>query len=283
MICTGRFFTAGGDGLSLAAACLFAHWVNHASLDVRQRFPRGGVRHGHVGSLGEHASRDVRLRFPRGAEGPYGDGPSALPAPSSNYPGEQRAVALPLKWARLGIGGADAVGGPRRCEASRRPENPAPPRARPRFAWPWLRAFSAVVRSVLLLPLVHDSLLFLRHGLRDVEGVVRRAPRWLFGGANLCGSDSAASLLEVMLVGLRLCLVLLRCCVGVGSHGNVPSLRCDCGCPSSALHGSVRGNAAYRAFSDRQIGERAGHLELAQEDARHCVSMAERSVLLKHT
>ena len=37
--------------------------------------------------------------------------------------------------------------------------------------------------------------------LRDVDGGVRRAPRWLFGGARLCGSGSAASLLGLMLVG----------------------------------------------------------------------------------
>ena len=94
------------------------------------------------------------------------------------------------------------------------------------FGGPYLRGLCLAIQLLL----VRDCLLCLRYvrdprglrvlfrgvcsgallvSLRDVEGLVRLAPRWLFGGAHLCGSEMAASLLGLVLVGLLMRLVLL--------------------------------------------------------------------------
>ena len=167
-----------------------------------------------------------------GAEGPYGDGPSALPAPFGVYPAEQRAVALLLK--SPGPGSEEPTQSAVLADAKRRED---PRTRRPSFAKSALcaaLAAGAPISAACVDPssccwFTTDRCAFgwsrdLRRigvrfrsvgsgpqmvSLRDVEGVVRLAPRWRFCGAHLGGSEMAASLLGLMLVGLLLRLVLL--------------------------------------------------------------------------
>ena len=171
-----------------------ALWVHHASRGVRRRCPRGGLY----------------CCFPSG-KGRLARAPLHSPR-LCDYLAEGRAVALLLK-------GAGRFVPPSRSQHFVLPLASGGPIsaacvclssccwcATVCCAFDWWRdplrfgvRFRGVCSGALLV------------SLRDVEGLVRLAPRWRFGGALLGGSEMAASLVGLMLVGLLLCLVLLRC------------------------------------------------------------------------